>query len=314
MPISPTGQTIETGAAGRAQPVLSIVIPTCNRPTLLRRAVTAALAAATAHTEILVIDDGDTPAARALTGLADPRLRLHRNTGGRGEPAARNLGLRIAHAPLVLFLDDDDEMCPDYPARVVKAAAQENARWGGAATLIRRENHPDERRRKTTRLGVMSKHRAFQDYMIATSAGFWADRHLLLGLGGFNETLRIDCDTDICCRLIAGGHYPHYDPRPGTIVHRGWTAPDQQGQLTRITARDRAAACYEVTFMTSARSLTAQRGASRFLALRYLRRARQAGMAPDLPKVLDRLSKRRDRVIVRLAHRVNTLGQRQVSR
>lgn len=90
---------------------LSVVIPTVNRPAVLRR-VLDALAHQDAPDEsfevIVVIDpqDPDPPAVEAaISRRAYPVRSLLADAAGAS--AARNLGWRSAHAELILFIDDD---------------------------------------------------------------------------------------------------------------------------------------------------------------------------------------------------------------
>jgi glycosyltransferase involved in cell wall biosynthesis len=95
-------------------PLFSVVIPTHNRPQLLRRAVASVLAQNFADFEVLVVDDGSiAPASEALSGLADSRLRLFRNDIAQGVSAARNHGVAEARGRVVSFLDDDDVWLPE---------------------------------------------------------------------------------------------------------------------------------------------------------------------------------------------------------
>jgi glycosyltransferase involved in cell wall biosynthesis len=82
-------------------PSVSIIIPTCNRPQLLPRAVESARAAGT-DVEIIVVDDAshdETAAVCArLSGIK--YIRLERNQGVAG---ARNVGILAARRSLSLF-------------------------------------------------------------------------------------------------------------------------------------------------------------------------------------------------------------------
>jgi glycosyltransferase involved in cell wall biosynthesis len=74
----------------------------------LRNCVEAALAQrCTFQIELIVIDDGGTPAAQeSLDGLVDPRLTVLRISNG-GPAKARNEGIRQARGVYVAFVDDD---------------------------------------------------------------------------------------------------------------------------------------------------------------------------------------------------------------
>jgi glycosyltransferase involved in cell wall biosynthesis len=93
-------------------PDVSVIIPTCNRGTLVARAVESALAAIRPADEVLVVDDGSTDdtAARLAPYLDRIRYLPSRHVG---PGAIRNLGIREARGALVAFLDSDDEWMPD---------------------------------------------------------------------------------------------------------------------------------------------------------------------------------------------------------
>lgn len=103
-------------------PDVSVVIPTYDRPTLLRRAVTSARAAGT-NIEIIVVDDASTDdtasVCQELTSIKC--IRLERNQGVAG---ARNVGLLQSEGKYVCFLDDDDLRLPgslDTQAKALEA-------------------------------------------------------------------------------------------------------------------------------------------------------------------------------------------------
>jgi len=91
---------------------VSVVIPTYNRARLVPNAVRSVLAAARESDEVIVIDDGSTDDTERALGKWRDRIRYVRVPNG-GAGAARNHGVRIATAPLVSFLDSDDEWLPD---------------------------------------------------------------------------------------------------------------------------------------------------------------------------------------------------------
>jgi GT2 family glycosyltransferase len=94
-------------------PLVSVVIPTKNRPALVARAVATVLDQTVGDLEIIVVIDGEDPQTAArLAEVADPRLRVHTNATSLGSGKARNVGARLATGRWVAFLDDDDEWMP----------------------------------------------------------------------------------------------------------------------------------------------------------------------------------------------------------
>jgi glycosyltransferase involved in cell wall biosynthesis len=101
-----------------ASPRVSVVIPTRNRPELVRRAVESVFAQTYGEFEVIVVIDGpDASTEAALGELADPRLRVLALPAPRGGSDARNAGIQAATGEWVAFLDDDDEWLPERLAR-----------------------------------------------------------------------------------------------------------------------------------------------------------------------------------------------------
>lgn len=89
---------------------LSIIIPTKNRPLLLRRALRSFASVAT-PLEVIVVDDGSTPENADLNHLVCQDLagcRYEWLPRSKGAAAARNRGFRLSHGGCLWFLDDDD--------------------------------------------------------------------------------------------------------------------------------------------------------------------------------------------------------------
>ncbi|HEY8554864.1 MAG TPA: glycosyltransferase family 2 protein [Burkholderiales bacterium] len=94
-------------------PLVSVVIPTCNRAALARRAVESVLRQSYTSLEIIVVDDASSDGTGDMVrSLGDPRIRYLRHEERRGGSAARNTGIRAATGEFIAFLDDDDEWEP----------------------------------------------------------------------------------------------------------------------------------------------------------------------------------------------------------
>lgn len=97
-------------------PLISIVIPTRNRPQLLQRALETIAAQTFADFEVIVIDDGSDEATfqayEILAQSLDKRFLFHSlgmaRSNGLGPSVTRNIGIGMARGAILAFCDDDD--------------------------------------------------------------------------------------------------------------------------------------------------------------------------------------------------------------
>jgi glycosyltransferase involved in cell wall biosynthesis len=104
---------------------VTAIVPTCNRPGLLERALRSIAAQELAPTEIIVVDDAgigsDDSTFRVLQRSGLRAAHVVANSRAKGASGARNTGAALATGDLLAFLDDDDEWLPSYLAEAVHA-------------------------------------------------------------------------------------------------------------------------------------------------------------------------------------------------
>ena len=107
-------------------PSVTAIIPTRDRPEMLRRAVLSVLGQRyEGEVECLVIFDRQEPARPDVAVPGNRVLNIGRNVRTPGLAGTRNSGALIAAGEYVAFLDDDDEWHPDKLLRQMEALGRE---------------------------------------------------------------------------------------------------------------------------------------------------------------------------------------------
>ncbi len=211
-----------------------MVTPTRDRPELLARALASLRAQRFGAWEWIVIDDGSAPGATvAIEGEgADPRIRLERNADSMGAAAARNRGIALARAPLVAFLDDDDEYEPAYLERVA-AAFDAQPRAAFCMTGVTRVFADG-----TTRAEPYDAGAANHAFLRRASAsrGLAMRSDLLRRLGGFDPSLAVSEDIDLLMRAVEARATPLLLREPLVRVHEHAGASLSRDSKTDIHA------------------------------------------------------------------------------
>jgi glycosyltransferase involved in cell wall biosynthesis len=117
-------------------PLVSVVVPTCDRPSLLAVTLRGIVRQHVRALEIVVVDDGvGMQSAEVVGALEDTRVRLVPNIGPRGVGNARNTGLALARGPWIAFCDDDDLWAPEKLEAQLAAAEKAHAEWAYAGCV-----------------------------------------------------------------------------------------------------------------------------------------------------------------------------------
>jgi len=211
------------------EPHVSAVIPTRNRPELLRRAVLSVLRQSMADVEAVVVIDGpDEASAAMLAALGDKRVRVVALAECVGGSQARNIGVQQACGSWVGLLDDDDEWLPDKCLRQMEMAKGSAALSAlVVSSFIARSASEDDR---VLPLRSPMLQEPISEYMFSPRCGyqtstFFCRRDLLLrvpfssGLKGCQDLdwfLRVTAQPDVhllvCEEALAVFHVPEARP------------------------------------------------------------------------------------------------------
>ena len=145
-------------AAAAAQPLVSILIRTVDRPAFLREALASCAAQTYDNIEVVVVEDGPQLSRAIVDEFAD-RLRIrYAATGTRlGRARAGNLALSMASGEWLNFLDDDDLLFADHVEVLLSSALQAGCAgayglaWETATRVVDRARGIHEELRPVTR-------------------------------------------------------------------------------------------------------------------------------------------------------------------
>jgi len=96
-------------------PLVSVIIPTYNRPGMLKEAILSVLSQTYQNFEIIVVNDAGEDVKDVVNSLnSEGNIVYLQHTENKGLPAARNTGIKVAKGKYIAYLDDDDIYYPNH--------------------------------------------------------------------------------------------------------------------------------------------------------------------------------------------------------
>ena len=204
--------------------LVSVVVPAWNAAGFLPSTLDSILAQTWPRLEVIVVDDGSTDETSEILAGYGERIRVIRipNSGGPSRP--RNVGVEAAHGDLVAFFDSDDLMEPrkiEVESQVLRACPDVDLVCTNFRSIDLEGNvlTPDylaeyhEFRRDLEPTGVPGAgrlapeaafHRLVHANFVGTSSVV-CRRRSILGVGGFDESMKNSDDLDMWRRLADAG-------------------------------------------------------------------------------------------------------------
>ncbi|MEG5232749.1 glycosyltransferase [Microcoleus sp. AT9b-C3] len=103
------------------QPLVSVIIPTKDRPEMLAHAVQSVLAQTFPDVEIIVVNDGGTDVQEVLDRInSKSNITYLKHDRNQERSTARNTGIRVARGKYIAYLDDDDMYYPNHVQTLVE--------------------------------------------------------------------------------------------------------------------------------------------------------------------------------------------------
>lgn len=126
--------------------LVSIILPVFNSRSTVRRAMKSVLDQTYKKFELIVVNDGSTDGCeKEIQSITDPRVRYITLPVHKGDPAAKNEGIRNASGEFIAFLDSGGEWLPEKLEKQIKILSRAPDEAGGIySRLIRVEGNKRE--------------------------------------------------------------------------------------------------------------------------------------------------------------------------
>ncbi|MEX2160742.1 MAG: glycosyltransferase family A protein [Anaerolineales bacterium] len=189
-------------------PAISVVIPARNRAGYILESIESVFAQTFKDYEIVIIDDGSTDETKkVLAPLIEDRRIRYAFQEHKGVSAARNHGVRLAHAPYIAFLDSDDLFLPTKLEKQM-AVFEQNPDLGFVHCSFSKfdDQGNDLGMRDTTRFqGRLYPHILLEWSVLMAMPCILVKTAVMKEVGGFDESIPWAEDLDLWRRIAR--HY-----------------------------------------------------------------------------------------------------------
>lgn len=202
-------------------PLVSVLIGTYNRASLLPRAINSVLRQNYDNLEIIVVDDASTDSTRQVVrALGDGRVRYVRHKENKGIAAVSNTAFKHCKGEFIALLGDDDEWTDENKLRkqVQVFRQAQNPQLGIVTTWwqdvkdgqIVRQHTPDMTSDLIERMLVGN---------IICGSVVMVSRKAWEAVGGFDENMKSGTDSELARSIITHGNNVEIIPEVMANVH-----------------------------------------------------------------------------------------------
>ena len=186
--------------------LLSVIIPTFNRPDSIIRAIDSVLGQHIEGMEVIVVDDGDSQETFTLLEkyIEKRKILYVKNlTETHGPGLARNLGVSHAKGTYITFLDDDDMYIPGRLSNMLSVIKLHRYIFVSSGRFCEIDNLKIIQKVKYQLQGIINIDHIL--YGNDIDVGFMMKRDDFSKIGGFDTSLKNLEDWDIVLRMLMIG-------------------------------------------------------------------------------------------------------------
>ena len=199
---------------GKLGPVVSVLIPTFNRPRYFREALASVLHQSYRNLQVIVINDGGENVSDIVNSFGDERLIFIDRKENRGKAHSLNEALARAEGKYVAYLDDDDLYYSNHIETLVDALENQSDCQVAYSDLYKvycKVCHDGSRKVLSK---VVEVSRDFDRFFMlyynhVLHVSLMHRRELLEKTGLYNEDINVLIDWDMTRRLVFFSDFHH---------------------------------------------------------------------------------------------------------
>jgi glycosyltransferase involved in cell wall biosynthesis len=199
---------------GKLGPVVTVLIPTFNRPRYLAEALASVVRQSYRNLQIIVINDGGEDVSDIVNSYEDPRLLFINRKENRGLPYTLNEALAQSHGKYICYLGDDDLYYPHHVSTLVNALENQTDCQVAYSDLYKVycKVCPDGSRKVLSKVVEISRDfdrffMLYYNHVLHVSLMHRMD--LLEKTGLYNEEINVLIDWDMTRRLVFFSDFYH---------------------------------------------------------------------------------------------------------
>ena len=185
-------------------PQVSIIVPTYNRPDMLRETIQSILDQTYQNFEIIVVNDAGQDVSNVVASFNSSKITHLTHTQNKGLAASRNTGIRAAQGKYIAYLDDDDIYYPNHLETLVSHLESTDCHIAYTDSYQANQKLIDDSYQTVSRTLQYSQDFDYELILVQNFVPvlcFMHNRAIIEKIGYFDETLRSHEDWDLWVRV-----------------------------------------------------------------------------------------------------------------
>ncbi|UCC98608.1 MAG: glycosyltransferase [Phycisphaerales bacterium] len=208
----------------KAGPVVSVLIPTFNRPRYLVSALASVLRQSYRRLQVIVVNDGGVDVSEMVNSFHDRRVILINRKQNLGKPHSLNEALERAEGKYVAYLDDDDLYYPHHIETLVSTLEGETDCQVAYSDFYKSYCRVSSDGNRQVLSKVVEVSRDFDRFFMlhfnhVLHVCLMHRRDLIERTGPYNEQLNVLIDWDMTRRLVFFSDFHHVCEVTGEYCH-----------------------------------------------------------------------------------------------